>query len=205
MYSIVSFCIHRCGLPHFVICSTLSHLSVTSTFIFVVYVSIVLPKRCLQLVHGGLFTSYPRLCIPTLHFCSSTLHNKVVFIVGLSSIMLSLRLSILLFRFSNCYHPWVSQAPFRLCGFSSGDSPSPVSIRFRMLIRYSIYLSNLSAYGGVKSPFFGRFRRSYRYRQRRECGSFFRLCEFSSGDLQSPVSISFLILIRNSFVRSYRY
>ena len=55
--------------------------------------------------------------------------------------MLSLRLSILLFRFSNCYHPWVSQAPFRLCGFSSGDSPSPVSIRFRMLIRYSIYLS----------------------------------------------------------------
>ena len=27
---------------------------------------------------------------------------------------------------------------------------------------------------------------------------FFRLCEFSSGDLQSPVSISFLILIRNS-------
>ena len=77
----------------------------------------------------------------TLHFCSSTLHNKVVFIVGLSSIMLSFRLSILLFRFSNCYHPWVSQAPFRLCGFSSGDSPSPVSIRFRMLIRYSIYLS----------------------------------------------------------------
>ena len=55
--------------------------------------------------------------------------------------MLSLRLSILLFRFSNCYHPWVSQAPFRLCGFSSGDSPSPVSIRFRMLIRYSINLS----------------------------------------------------------------
>jgi len=27
-----------------------------------------LPTRCLLLVHGGLFTSYPRLCIPTLHF-----------------------------------------------------------------------------------------------------------------------------------------
>ena len=32
--------------------------------------------------------------------------------------------------------------------------------------------------------------------------SFFRLCEFSSGDLQSPVSISFLILIRYSLTHS---
>ena len=39
-----------------------------SYFHFAVYVLIVLPTRCLQLVHGGLFTSYPRLCIPTLHF-----------------------------------------------------------------------------------------------------------------------------------------
>ena len=32
--------------------------------------------------------------------------------------------------------------------------------------------------------------------------SFFRLCEFSSGDLQSPDSISFLILIRYSLTHS---
>ena len=56
--------------------------------------------------------------------------------------MLSLRLSILLFRFSNCYHPWVSQAPFRLCGFSSGDSPSPVSLSFLGLIRYSRHVTS---------------------------------------------------------------
>ena len=101
--------------------------------------------KCCILVHMySYLVPHFRNCVAnqTLHFCSSTLHNKVVFIVGLSSIMLSLRLSILLFRFSNCYHPWVSQAPFRLCGFSSGDSPSPVSIRFRMLIRYSINLSS---------------------------------------------------------------
>ena len=62
----IGFELFRWYLPHLAICRTLSVLHVTSSF-FAVYFSVVLPGRCILLVHGRLFTSHTRLYIQTLH------------------------------------------------------------------------------------------------------------------------------------------
>ena len=112
-------------------------------------------------------------------------------------------------------------------------------IGFRMLIRYSIYLSTYYSsycYNRLGSEnTFSSFSRVFSEARRLPspsvfgCGygilsiylsikgiiiellpsmgftSFLRFCEFSSGDLQSPVSISFLILIRSYLTHSLTF